>query len=119
MKFYQLAMGQRFEFEGEVYVRTKPMTAVSEANGRQRFIRRSAAVRPLQDAAPAGAREPPAAATAEALPGAAVREAFDVFYASCLISVDDLDDRVEAGKLLALRDTLREARRRFLDTLSL
>jgi len=31
MKFQMLALGARFEFEGKVYVKTGPLTALSEA----------------------------------------------------------------------------------------
>lgn len=39
-------MGARFEYEGNVYVKTGPMTASSEQGG-QRIIPRYATLRPL------------------------------------------------------------------------
>lgn len=46
MKLQLLPMGARFEYEGQVYVKTGPLTAASEKGG-QRMIPRSAILRPL------------------------------------------------------------------------
>lgn len=55
MKFPQLGIGERFEYEGEVYTKTSPVVA-HRASGESRMIPRSASVRPLgRDAAPAAA----------------------------------------------------------------
>ena len=56
MKFQQLAMGARFEYEGRGYTKIGPLTAINEA-GEQRMIPRFAVLAPVEgsvaDAAPA------------------------------------------------------------------
>lgn len=47
MKIQHLPIGARFEFEGQIFVKTGPMTAASEAGG-QRVIPRYATLRSLE-----------------------------------------------------------------------
>lgn len=47
MKLQHLPIGARFEFEGQIFVKTGPMTAASEAGG-QRIIPRYATLRALE-----------------------------------------------------------------------
>jgi hypothetical protein len=49
MKFQQLAMGARFEYEGKGYTKIGPLTAINEA-GEQRMIPRFAILAPLDGA---------------------------------------------------------------------
>lgn len=115
MKFHQLSIGQRFEFEGEVYVRTRPMIAVREANGSSRMIRRSATVRVLaqETAASTPTHEN------EGLEREAVLQAFDVFYAHCLRELGDIESAADSEQMKQVRGSLKEARGRFLESLSL
>ncbi|GBG01726.1 hypothetical protein AZSI13_10530 [Azospira sp. I13] len=71
MKIHLLPMGARFEYEGEVYSKTGPMMARSEA-GVTRMVPRYAVLTPLDGAAPAAA---PASGD--------LRQAFAEFYAVC------------------------------------
>ncbi|MDE2584426.1 MAG: hypothetical protein KGN39_03435 [Betaproteobacteria bacterium] len=70
MKIHQLALGDRFEYQGESYVKTAPMMARSDA-GVQRLIPRYAVLTPLAEAG---------IATADSQ---GLRQAFDVFYGIC------------------------------------
>lgn len=101
MKFQQLPIGARFEYEGQVYVKTGPVAAAAEQGG-QRMIPRHALLRPL-DGAPA----PAATSPARLLDEARVLAAFEAFYAECLRQQD------EAG-----RQALAAARERFLAALA-
>lgn len=47
MKFQQLAMGARFEYEGKSYTKIGPLTAINEA-GEQRMIPRFAVLTPVE-----------------------------------------------------------------------
>ncbi len=47
MKFPQLPLGQRFEYQGEILVKVGAMTACNERGGNTRLIPRSAVVAPL------------------------------------------------------------------------
>ncbi|MCU7924039.1 MAG: polysulfide reductase chain A [Candidatus Thiodiazotropha sp. (ex Dulcina madagascariensis)] len=55
MRFPQLKIGQRFDYQGKTYTKTGPLTASEEGTGVGSMIRRSAKVTPLDGpAAPAG-----------------------------------------------------------------
>ncbi len=74
MKLQHFAIGDRFEYEGKIYVKTGPLTASSDQGGQQ-LIPRYAVLKPL-DAPVAG--KPPAGR--EKVNKAAVLAAFDRFY---------------------------------------
>jgi len=99
MKLQHLAIGARFEYEGQVFVKTGPLTASSE-NGGQRIIPRYAVLRPL---------DLPAAEPARKGRGMIEREralrAFEAFFAQCRPLVGD--DR--QGDLLAAREAFLKA----------
>jgi hypothetical protein len=100
MKLQFLAIGDRFEYDGEIYVKTGPLTAASEQGG-QRVIPRSAVLRPL-------ATTEPVQGTAAGLERQKVLAAFSTFYASCSGLVGDNERR-----------ELELARRKFLASLGL
>lgn len=108
MKFQQLPMGARFEFEGVAYVKTGPLTATSE-RGRSRMIPRSAVLKPLD--APIA---PPVRA-ARVLDEAVVMAAFEVFHDECRRLLDAADS--DLARAATARAMLESARRRFLDAL--
>lgn len=101
MKFTQLPMGARFEFQGQVYVKSGPIAATAESGG-QRMIPRYAVLRPLDDFVPEALPRP-----RRSLDEAAVLAAFEAFHDTCArLLVDD-----------AARQALVEARARFLAAL--
>jgi len=74
MKLQHLAIGDRFEYEGKIFVKPGPLTASSDQGGQQ-VIPRYAVLKPLDQPQPesrAGGRE--------RLNKAAVLAAFDRFY---------------------------------------
>ncbi len=75
MKLQYLAIGERFEYEGQVFVKTGPLTASGEIGG-QRLIPRHAVLRPV------GATTGPAAASAGAGEDRRLA-AFERFYSVC------------------------------------
>jgi hypothetical protein len=50
MRFPQVALGQRFTYQGKAYTKTGPLTASEEGSGNQRMIPRSAEVTALDAA---------------------------------------------------------------------
>ncbi len=76
MKIHQLPQGARFEYEGEVYVKTGPLFATGPQGAR--LIPKYARLTPLDG--PAATAPTPAAA---AISRHVVHTAFDVFYARC------------------------------------
>ena len=98
MKLQHLAIGARFEYEGQIFVKTGPLTASSDQGG-QRIIPRYAVLQPLDT--PAGYNK----VIRGKLTETAVRAAFDTFYRQCQRLVD------EKGQA-----ELDAARKRFLAT---
>lgn len=92
MKLQHLAIGDRFEFDGAVYVKTGPLTAASERGG-QRVIPRSAVLRPVGSAAAA-------AVATGTLARPQVLAAFEAFYTACA----GLVDAAGQGQLAAARE---------------
>ncbi|MDT8387873.1 MAG: hypothetical protein RQ736_10180 [Thiogranum sp.] len=110
MKFHQVALGQRFELEGEWYVKDRPLTATHEASGRSRLLRRSANV-----SLSAGVAPP---ASQQTLSVQKVQAAFEVYHAQCLACVQDLLADAGPTQTSAVHDRLDVARREFLGACS-
>lgn len=85
MKFQQLPIGTRFEFEGKIYVKTGPISASSDQGG-QRMIPRFANLTPLD-----GTVRPEPPRQEAKLDRADVMAAFDAFYADCEALVEGAD----------------------------
>lgn len=79
MKFGQLPVGTRFDYEGVQYVKTGPLVAAPEDGGAQRFLGRYADVRVLVSTPPARANT-----------GSDWPSAFDALYAECVAAIDAL-----------------------------
>jgi len=98
MKFNDIPIGQRFELEGAIYVKSSPMLASPEAGGASRFLARYMQVQPL-DVTSASPRK-----TAEQqLRMGDVLAAFDVFYELCRTEL--APDGEHQEKLRAGRET--------------
>lgn len=111
MKFPQLPIGTRFEYQGKVYVKTGPIAATGEEGG-QRMIPRWAKLRVLDGEVPA---EPPRSVVR--LDDVAVRRAFESFARDCERLLEEgLEDD---GRLEAARESMGLARARFLAALGL
>lgn len=100
MKLHDFATGSRFEYDGQIFVKTGPLTAASE-NGCQRIIPRYAVLKPLDTGTPASA-----AAARGKLDKKTVLAAFDHFYQRCSPLVDS-----------AALPELESARQRFIAAL--
>lgn len=98
MKLQHLAIGDRFEYNGKVFVKTGPLTASSDEGGQQ-IIPRYAVLKPIN---PPPREEKPG--LRRRLDEKTVRAAFDDFYQVCSTQVDD-----------SVLPALVEARDRFLD----
>jgi len=102
VKFGQLPIGTRFDYEGVHYVKTGPLVAAPEDGGQQRFLGRYADVRVLV------ATVPTAATAAVDWPAA-----FDAFYAECLAAIDTVG-ALDPSAAAQARRQLEAARRRLL-----
>lgn len=95
MKLQHLAIGARFEYEGQIFTKTGPLTASAEQGG-QRIIPRYANLRPL-DAMSAGPGQ---------VDRLKVQAALSTFHETCRGLVDE-----------AAWPVLEAARREFFDAL--
>ena len=102
MKLTQIPLGARFEYEGEIFTKTGPMTAASEKHG-QRMIPRYAVLKPADGFTP-----PAGPAATRMLDEASVLAAFERFFGTALRLSDDFSRaELEAARqkfLAALKD---------------
>ncbi|MBZ0104811.1 MAG: hypothetical protein K8H84_04185 [Sulfuricella denitrificans] len=112
MKFMDLALGQKFELEGEIYVRTGPLVASHAENSKQRFMARYVSVTPLGESTSASPQP------ANTLSSGKVNIAFENYHAQCLGALEQLDAELPPDRLGALRKQIEQARQTFLDTLN-
>lgn len=97
MKLQHLPIGARFEYKGQVFVKTGPLTAASEEGGQQ-VIPRSAMLRPL-DVPNAETK-----GTGRELDEARVLAAFADFHQACSRLVDvTARPQLESARLKFLR----------------
>lgn len=113
MKFHDLTIGQRFELDGALYVKTSPVLASCEGSGESRFMARYVVVKTLD-----GAERPAAATKDRVLRAEAVLAAFEVFHARCRDELAQLSGDVPVDKLDTLARAVEEGRKVFLDTLA-
>jgi hypothetical protein len=82
MKLQHLPIGARFEYEGQVFVKTGPLTAASEQGG-SRLIPRYATLKPVE------AQVAEARGKSRSVDVGVVRLAFDDFYRSSRELLDE------------------------------
>lgn len=109
MKFSQLPMGARFEYEGKVYVKSSPIAASGET-GASKMIPRYAVLKPLD------AQNKTETRKARTLDEVRVMAAFETFSTDCarLLDLTAADTTQRA----MLRTELEAARQRFLAALA-
>lgn len=112
MKFMDLAMGQQFELEGEIYVRTGPLVASHAESNKQRFMARYVSVNPLEESTR------PATRLADTLSPEKVTMAFENYHVQCLKALQLLDAELSTDRLGAIRLQIEQARLTFLDALN-
>jgi hypothetical protein len=108
-KFPQLAVGQRFEYEGKVYVKVGPLTARAMDGSRDWMIPRYALVKPVGGAPPEIDHRARYRDTVDA---------FDVFYGHCLRLLEEAIAQWPEERSRHARENLAAARQAFLDRLS-
>lgn len=113
MKFHDLAIGQRFELEGEIYLKTSPVLAGKINGGASRFIARYVMVRPTDDAGPRVE-----ASRDRLLREKVVLAAFEVAHVDFRQALEQMKDELSADKLEWLHQVLEEGRKGFLDAMA-
>ncbi len=109
MKFHDLAIGQRFELGGAIYVKTSPVLASREAGAEKKFMARSARVLPLD-----GQQRSFAAKTDKVLTAEAVLAAFEAYHARCRTV---LELEVSTDRRQQIADVLERGRLDFIDSI--
>jgi hypothetical protein len=112
MKFNLLAVGQRFELDGETYIKISPLVAEQQKNGQRKLIRKAADVTPTDET-----RAAQPAPRTDAISAQRLVQALDVYEAALSAQLqeavmDTLDDQT-------WRQALAQARRIFLQQLEL
>ena len=113
MKFHLLPVGEKFEYQGEIYIKADKLIANAEQSGKNRLIPRSANVKPLNSATDASPRvvEEHQTQTAKVL------QQFDNYHQQCLQCLSDIHDLNDAGTIDKKKKELEAARQRFIDSL--
>lgn len=111
MKFHEIAIGQKFEFQGIPYIKTTPMIASAIENASQKFMARSAAVRLLEALSPA---TPP---SLTAVPLETVRTAFEAFYVHCQAALQTAQYELSPESIQSLQAVFAKEREAFLASL--
>ena len=116
MKFHLLPVGEKFEYQVEVYIKADKLIANSEKTGQNRLIARSANVQPVSsqpDSTPKVVEE-------HQVQTKKVLEEFDEYHKVCLKSIHDIatalipDIKETADNKI---NELEEARNKFIDSL--
>jgi len=110
-KFALLAIGDSFEYQGEQFSKTGPLTA-SRANGTQRMIPRSAVVTPLAERS-----APVVKVEAKELPAEQVLEAFEHYHKGCKEWLA-MTKEVDEGLAATISEAMEKAREKFLAELT-
>lgn len=113
MKFYELPIGSRFEYQGEEYSKETPLVARNKDNGQKKFMARSALVTVPENTSIEQATE----ISDQTLTAETVRDAFEDFYNRCLDNMNQLTLEQEQSNRMRL--DLKKAREHFLHSLSL
>ncbi len=96
-KFHSLPIGARFTLKGEIYIKTKPLVATLEQNGKPQFIHRSAVVEPLElDETTA------TGSSSVSIDLSTARELLESLHAHCQNNLKSLESVLNAGQLRSL-----------------
>ncbi|MFO7594137.1 MAG: hypothetical protein R6X15_08860 [Pseudomonadota bacterium] len=115
-RFTLLPLGECFEYQGEQYSKTGPLTATKLKDNRRRMIPRSAMVMPLTDTA---APPPPDTSKSSTLDAAATLAAFEHYHNGCLEWLRLAEKELSRETAEQIRTALETAQRRFVQELGL
>jgi len=110
MKFHDLAIGQRFELDGVVYVKTSPVLAGKADGGGTKFMPRYVMVKLLDGAAPQATVEQEKMLRAEV-----VLAAFETYHSACREELGKLAGDIPVDGLQDIVNVLEGGRQSFLD----
>lgn len=109
MKFHDLAIGQRFELENELYLKTSPVLASKVEGGTSRFVARYVPVKPTDEEKPRARAE-----SVRLLQPEEVLAAFEIFHTNCRQALEQLEGELPASRVEALQHLLEQGRQGFV-----
>lgn len=103
MKFKLLSVGQKFEYEGDIYIKTSPLIASNIKTSQNKMIPRYAALKLLDDSGRSEQK-----LNNKTLNAQEVVDTFNIFYEHCITTL-------EKNKMLGplIKDELDKARDEF------
>ncbi len=110
MKFLQLKIGQKFEYQGATYIKSSPLVASHAETGEQRLIPHYAAIVITDTTMPSEHKQ-----ITPHLNASQVQIAFDKFYTCVQDSLAMVESECEARTLESIQSRLENARQQFLD----
>ena len=114
MKFQQLKIGQKFEYQGNTYVKSSPLLANQVDTGEQKLIPRYAAIEVLD-----AALSPENKTASRQINTDLVRTAFDKFYAETLDALTSVGSQLDKHTLESIQSRLEFSRDEFFYELQL
>ena len=114
MKFQQLKIGQKFEYQGNTYVKSSPLIASHAETGEQKLIPRYAAVVVTDTTMPSGDKK-----ITRKLNTEQVQIAFEKFYTAVLESLTMSGAKIDAHTLESMHNQLESSRQEFFKELGL
>lgn len=109
MKFANLTIGQRFQFEGKWYTKISPVLADPDDDSGQKFMHRAASVI-LEEA-----KEEEKSSGNEPVEIAKIREAFQAFFDDCIDELEMYADSLPEPDLNKLKLKMSNARKKFVE----
>ena len=113
MKFHLLPVGEKFEYQGEIYIKADKLIANSELTGKNRLIPRSANVQPVNEQP----SSTPRVIDEHQVQTAKVLEEFDKYHQYCKQCLSDISSSVDSNTVNNKISELEAARKRFIDSL--
>ena len=114
MKFQQLKIGQKFEYQGNTYVKSSPLLASQVETGEQKLIPRYAAI-VVMDASLSQENK----TVSRQINTDLVQAAFDKFYAEALDALAAAGSQLDKHKLESIQSRLELSRDVFFNELQL
>lgn len=113
MKFHLVPVGEKFEYQGEVYIKADKLIANSEKTGQNRLIPRSANVQPVSEQT----SSTPKVVEEHQVQTTKVLEQFDNYHQQCMQCLSDIDHSTDPDIINRKKNQLEDARKVFIDSL--
>lgn len=114
MKFQQLKVGQKFEYQGDSYVKHSPLVAIHTESGKQKLIPRYAAIVVIDADLPAEDKT-----VSRKISSDQIQTAFDMFYTDVVDALTKAGTDIDTPTLESIKQRLESSRQKFFRELGL